>query len=292
LADAGVPGAHPDSWYGLPEVSADSALWGEEDRISVSPSTVEVLTRCPLRWLVERHGGQDVAELASITGTLVHALAQAAAEGADEDTLHAMLDRAWASVDAGAPWFSRRERRRVERMVAAFRAWLVSSRGQLDELAIERALSVDLPKPDGKPGPWLRVRGRVDRLEVDEHGRPVVVDIKTGKSPVSKEEAAEHPQLAVYQLAAALGAFAELGAGTEPGGARLLYVSKEDKKTGAAERVQPPLDEEAVHTWLAVVQRAAESCTGPGYAAAENADCPRCPARTSCPLHPSGRQVP
>jgi superfamily I DNA/RNA helicase/RecB family exonuclease len=291
LADAGVPGARPDTWYGLPEVSSDTPLWTDEDQVSVSPSTVEVLNRCPLRWLVERHGGQDVAELASITGTLVHALAQAAAEGADEDTLRAMLDRAWASVDAGAPWFSRRERRRVERMVEAFRAWLVASRGQLDALAIEQALSVDLPRPEGGSGPSLRVRGRVDRLEVDEHGRPVVVDIKTGKSPVSKDEATEHPQLAVYQLAAALGAFSELGAGTEPGGARLLYVSKEDKKTGAVERAQPPLDEEAVHTWLGVVQRVAESSVGPGYAAAESTDCPRCPARTSCPLHPSGRQV-
>ncbi|WP_225978209.1 ATP-dependent helicase [Gandjariella thermophila] len=292
LADAGVPGAHPDTWYGLPEVSSDVPLWSSDDRVGVSPSTVETLTRCPLRWLVERHGGQDVAELASITGTLVHALAQAAAEGADEDTLRDMLDRAWATVDAGAPWFSRRERRRVERMVEAFRAWLVASRGELDELAVERALSVDLPKAEGTPGPWLRVRGRVDRLERDKQGRPVVVDIKTGKNPVTGREAAEHPQLAVYQLATALGAFAELGAGTEPGGARLLYVSKEDKKTGAAERVQPPLDEESVHAWLAVVQRVAESCTGPGYTAAENADCPRCPARTSCPLHPSGRQVP
>ncbi|KAA2263804.1 ATP-dependent helicase [Solihabitans fulvus] len=289
LAAAGVPGAHPSVWYGLPMPSGNSPLWTEEQRVSVSPSTIEVLSKCPLRWLVERHGGQDPAELASITGTLVHALAQAAASGADDAELRAKLDEAWAAVDAGAPWFSRRERQRVERMLDAFIAWYARSREQLTQIDVERELSVEVAKTEG--GPWLRVRGRVDRLEVDAEGRPVVVDIKTGRNPVTKDEATAHPQLAVYQLATLLGAFVDLGLGTEPGGARLLYVSKEDKKTGAAERVQAPLDQETARTWLGVVQDAASACVGPEYTAQENSDCSRCPARTSCPIHPSGRQL-
>jgi superfamily I DNA/RNA helicase len=59
LSAAGVPGAHPSSWYGLVEPSATEALHGPGDLIKISPSTVDVLARCPLRWLIERHGGSD-----------------------------------------------------------------------------------------------------------------------------------------------------------------------------------------------------------------------------------------
>ncbi|WP_157529757.1 ATP-dependent DNA helicase [Nocardia sp. NRRL S-836] len=289
LAEANVPGAHPESWYGVADVSSEAPLWTEEQKVSVTPSTIEVITKCPLRWVVERHGGQDPAELASVTGTLVHALAQAAASGADAAQLRVKLDEAWAAVDAGAPWFSRRERMRVEKMLDTFLAWLATTRSQLTQVAVEEEMSVEVPKRDG--GPWLQVRGRVDRLEHDADGRPIVVDIKTGKNPVSKDAGQEHPQLAVYQLATSLGGFTHIGLGTEPGGAKLLYVAREDKKTGAVERTQAPLDEQGVRAWLEVVQDAAESVLGPSYTARENPDCDRCPARTTCPVHPSGRQV-
>lgn len=289
LAAANVPGAHPRSWYGLPEVSSSQPLWSADDEVRVSPSTVEWLTRCPLRWLVERLGGTDSIELPSLTGTLVHALAQAAAEGADAEALKAALDRAWVAVDAGAPWFSRREKQRVERMVDTFRSWLACSRFELTQVAVEQDVDI---RPQRSPGgPWLRIRGRVDRLEVDVEGRPVIVDIKTAKSPVSAAEAARHPQLALYQLAVALGAFDRDGLPSDPGGARLLYVAEEHSKTGAVQRVAPPLSDEDVVAWLEVVRDAARACTGPEYTASENADCSRCPARTCCPVHESGRQV-
>ncbi|CAM4089519.1 ATP-dependent helicase [Kibdelosporangium persicum] len=289
LAEAGVPGAHPDSWYGLAELSSAAALREKTEPVKVSPSTVDVLAKCPLRWVVERHGGQDPVELHVITGTLVHALAQAAAEGANERELRAQLDEAWKQVDAGAPWYSKRERQRVHGMLDTFLSWLTGSRSQLTQVAIEQDVSVDLPQEED--GPLIRLRGRVDRLEADADKRPVVIDIKSGKTPVSKDEAAQHPQLAVYQLAAAYGAFVKLGLDTAPGGARLVFVAKKDRRTGAAERVQEPVEGEAVQEWLSVVRKAAADSIGPDYDARENPDCPRCPAKTSCPLHPAGRQV-
>jgi superfamily I DNA/RNA helicase/RecB family exonuclease len=289
LADAGVPGADPGCWYGLAELSSASALRDKTEPVRVSPSTVDVLARCPLRWVVERHGGQDPVELHVVTGTLVHALAQAAAEGADERELRAQLDEAWKSVDAGAPWYSRRERQRVHAMLDTFLSWLTGSRSQLTQVAIEHDVSVELPAE--ADGPVIRLRGRVDRLEADSRQHPVVIDIKSGKTPVSQAEASQHPQLAVYQLAAAYGAFVELGLDTEPGGARLVFVAKKDRKTGAAERVQEPVTGEAVDEWLSVIRKAAADSIGPDYDARENPDCPRCPARITCPIHPAGRQV-
>lgn len=287
LAEAGVPGAHPNSWYGLAEPSTEASLVDEDEPVRISPSTVDTLTTCPLRWMIERHGGQDAAELASVTGTLVHALVQAAADGADAEALRRALDTAWETVDAGAPWFSRREKARVESMMDSFMSWLTQSRHELTQRGVEHDLDVKVPAREG--GPWLRLRGRVDRLEADAQDRPVVVDVKTSKTPVSKNDADEHPQLAVYQLAAALGAFGET---REPGGARLLYVAKPETKTGAAtERGQGGLDEDRIAVWLDVVHDAAASSLGPAFVARENADCDRCPARTCCPVHPAGRQV-
>jgi superfamily I DNA/RNA helicase/RecB family exonuclease len=286
LAAAGVPGAHPDSWYGLGEVSTEDPLFGPDEVIRVSPSTIDVLARCPLRWLLERHGGSDPAQLAAVTGTLVHALAQAAANGAGDAELRAALDDAWSRVDAGAPWFSRRERRRVEQMIDNFLAWLKLTRAELRQAGTEEDLEVELPTEAGQPK--IRLRGRVDRVEVDQGGRTVIVDLKTGKNPVSAAEAEQHPQLAVYQLAALLGAF---DAGDKPGGARLVYLAKANTKTGATQRDQPALDEETAQTWLELVRAAATSTTGPEYRANENTDCDRCPGRRACPIRPEGRQV-
>ncbi|PXY32479.1 ATP-dependent helicase [Prauserella muralis] len=288
LARAGVPGAHPDQWYGLAEASTTMPLRGAQDVVRISPSTVDTLAKCPLRWLLERHGGSDPAQLAAVTGTLVHALAQAAASGADDEQLRAELDAAWAKVDAGAPWFSRRERRRVEQMMDNFLTWLRQSRAELTQLAVEQDMEVDLPAAAGE----LRVKlnGRVDRLELDAQGRPVIVDIKTGKNAVSAADAERHPQLAAYQLALMLGAFAGQG-DRKPGGARLVYVAKGHNKTGAAQREQPPLDDEAGQEWLELVLQAAAATAGPEYTANENPDCDRCPGRGACPLRPEGRQV-
>jgi RecB family exonuclease len=299
LADAGVPGAHPDDWYGLAPVSSQAPLRAPGEVVPVSPSDVEKIVRCPLRWVLERHGGGEVGALAAVTGSLVHALVQASAAGADGAELEGALRSAWSHLDAGAPWFGRRELGRVQGMLAAFDGWVRSSRAEgLQLVAVEQQVQLDLAALD--PGAFgsdgdvaLRLRGRVDRLEVDAQGRPVVVDVKTGKTAVSGRAAAEHPQLAVYQLAAALGAFGSLLApGAQPGGARLVYLA--DQKAGgqAKEPVQPPLDEPELARWQGVVRSCAQQSSGSTFVARLGPDCDRCPVRTSCPISESGRPVP
>jgi len=286
LAAAGVPGSHPSTWYGVAEPSTTEPLHGPGDLVKISPSTVDILARCPLRWLIERHGGSDPAQLAAVTGTLVHGLAQAVAAGTNDEQLQAALDDAWARVDAGAPWFSRRERKRVEQMLRNFITWLQQSRAELAETGVEQDIEVELPAEDGEARVLLR--GRVDRVEMDSEGRPVIIDIKTGKVPVTAAEAELHPQLAAYQLAVLLGAFEGK---PEPGGAKLVYVAKSNNKTGSTQREQAPLNDDSGRQWLELVRSVAASASGPEYQASENTDCDRCPARGSCPIRPEGRQV-
>jgi len=297
LAEAGVPGAHPDSWYGLPEPSTDDPLRDPDQPAPVSPSDVEKIMKCPLRWALERHGGDDGAALPSVTGTLVHALVQASAGGADEAEIEQALRQAWAGVDAGAPWFGRRELDRVRGMLSGFRRWFDDSRASahqtgLTQVAVEQ--DVELALAGGPEGPALLLRGRVDRLEVDAEGRPVIVDVKTSKNAVSKDEAEVHPQLAVYQLAAALGAFGEVldGRSAEPGGGRLLFLADRSAKGQAKERFQPGLTPEQLDHWRGELHGCADATRSAVFEARENGDCERCPVRTSCPLTDDGRGVP
>jgi superfamily I DNA/RNA helicase/RecB family exonuclease len=294
ISHAGVPGAHPDSWYGLGPLSSQSPLRESGEPARVSPSLVELVSSCPLRWLLTRHGGEDTRALAAVTGSLVHSLVQAVAVGATDEQLDQALVQAWAGVDAGAPWYSRAEQQRVRQMVEMFRRWWSDSRSELTEVGCEQDIEVQLP-PDDHPvdgaadGTAVMLRGRVDRLERDCHGRPVIVDVKTSKTPVSKQAAEDHAQLAIYQLAAAHGAFTEHGLPAEPGGACIVQVSA--RTTAAMQRNQQPLDPPALTRWHGVVREAARRTAGPDFVAIDNGDCTRCPSKIACPLHDAGRQV-
>lgn len=298
LAEAGVPGADPNTWYGVAPSSSAAPLHPPGAVVPVSPSDVEKILRCPLRWVLERHGGGDVGALAAVTGSLVHALVQAEAAGAPAAELDDALQAAWQRLDAGAPWFSRRELERVRGMLGAFDGWLRSSRAEgLQLVAVEQPVRLDLADTDTGEAPGsavtLQLRGRVDRLETDAQGRPVVVDVKTGRTAVSARAAAEHAQLAVYQLAAALGAFGGLlRPDAPPGGARLVYLADRRTDGSAKEPVQPPLDADGVAAWRRIVRTCAEEISGTAFVARAGADCDRCPVRASCPAHGAGRPVP
>ncbi|WP_216897782.1 ATP-dependent helicase [Nocardia alni] len=301
LASAGVRGAHPDDWYGTAELSSQLPLWGEDQGpVALSPSTVELLKTCPLRWALERHGGSDGENPYAVKGNLVHTLVQALSGQVTEDQVKAALVRAWKAVDPGSSesgptsWHSRQDLRRTETMLDTFVAWLRNTRDELTQLGVEVPVDCVLPArtPDEYP---VRIRGRVDRVERDALGRFVIVDVKTGKTPISKQSAAEHAQLATYQVAAAAGALddvaADPSADPQPGGARLVYVAKPSAKEGAAQRMQGALDDESIAQWRDTIHDAAESTRGPSYLAMRNDGCRHCTVAGSCPVQDTGRQV-
>lgn len=290
LAQAGVRGAHPDQWYGTADPSSDAGLWDPEDGpVPLSPSTIELLNNCPLRWMLERHGGSDGDTTHAIAGTLVHTLVQALAGHIPPDQVDRALESAWDSVDLGSQWYSRRELERTRGMLDAFANWLRSTRSELTEVGVEVAVDGVLePRVEGDP--QVRIRGRIDRLERDPDGRPVIIDVKTAKAAVTKDQAQQHAQLAAYQVAAAHGAV-EGEPASRPGGARLVFVAKPHKKEGATQRVQEPLDDEGLALWENTIHAAAAATRGPTFLARINDSCRHCPVLSSCPAHDEGRQV-
>ena len=133
--------------------------------------------------------------------------------------------------------------------------------------------------------------GRVDRIERDEHGRAVVVDLKTGSRAVAKDDVPEHAQLAAYQLAVEAGAFADLGL-TESGGAALLQVGKGGDEGRARAARRTPCPSYPDPDWARrLVTDAAEGMAGSAFQAVDNDLCKQCPVRTSCPVQDDGRTV-
>ena len=282
LADAGVPGAGPADWQGLTAVSTDDPLRGPEEPVTLTPSTLQTLTDCPLRWLAERHGGTNARDLRSTIGSVLHALI--AEPGKSESQLLAELDRAWEHLPFDARWHSANELARHRAMIHAFVEWRAQTRAELREVGVEVGVDGVLQAP-GDDGGEVRLRGRVDRLERDVAGRLVIVDVKTGKTPVSKDDAQQHAQLAMYQLAVAEGLIG--AAGAEPGGARLVYIGKAGA-AGATEREQDPLTPAARDEWRDRIRTAADATAGPQFIARRNDGCAHCPIRPCCPAHVDG----
>ena len=283
LAKAGVPGADPAEWHGLIPLSTSDPLRGPNDPVTLTPSTLQTLNDCPLRWLAERHGGTNARELRSTVGSMLHALIAEPAK--TESQLLAELDRAWEHLPFDAQWYAVNELARHRAMIQAFVEWRAQTRCELTEVGVEVDVDGVLPTP-GDDGGEIRLRGRVDRLERDGAGRLVIVDVKTGKTPVSKDDAQQHAQLAMYQLAVAEGIMPDT-ASQEPGGARLVYVGRSGA-AGAVEREQDPMTPATRDEWRNLVRQAAEATAGPQFVARRNDGCAHCPIRPSCPAHADG----
>jgi RecB family exonuclease len=133
-----------------------------------------------------------------------------------------------------------------------------------------------------------RIKGRVDRLELDDRGRLVVIDLKTGKSTsVTEADLPEQPQLGAYQAAVEAGAFPEFG--DEAGGAMLVQLGSH---AGVKEQDQAPLAEAEDPAWAAaMVRRTAATMAASTFQAVVNSKCRTCPVNTSCPVSGKGRQV-
>lgn len=281
LAKAGVPGADPADWHGLIPLSSTDPLRRPDDVVTLTPSTLQMLNDCPLRWLAERHGGGNAHDLRSTVGSLLHALIANPAKS--ESQLLAELERVWEHMPFDAQWYSANELARHRAMLQAFVDWRARSRRELTEVGVE--VDVDgVLSTTREDGGEVRLRGRIDRLERDAAGRLVIVDVKTGKTPVTKDGAQQHAQLAMYQLAVAEGL---VPAGDEPGGARLVYVARTGV-SGVTERQQDPLTPAAREEWREIVRQAADATAGPRFAARRNPGCSHCPIRPSCPAHADG----
>lgn len=209
LAAAGVAGSHPDSWYGLLPLSTVEPLTDLNDpdaQVKVRPSQLENFIKCPLHWFLNAHGGSDTTFSASL-GSLVHSIFETTAinpsDPIDEASMWNLVESKWHTLAFESAWLEQAGERKAKKMISNMAQYLrrfeaegaqVIGREANFEFTLGQAL----------------VRGQVDRLELYPDGRVMIVDLKTGSRPFTAEQAREHSQLAMYQLAFENGAFGNL----------------------------------------------------------------------------------
>lgn len=223
-----APYADPSSWWGLRSASRSIVpIRPGEKPVSLSASALSGLLECPAKWFLEREaGGSRVSSTNQGFGTIVHALADRLHKGEvlpDIDELMGHVDEVWERMEFRTPWSTTRERVAIRDCLLRFLGWH-GRPGARIVLATEQKVRATVELADGT---MVTLTGEADRLELDESGNVVVVDLKTGKYGPTKKEIAEHPQLGLYQLAVDHGAVEGLDGvppGARAGGAELIQL--------------------------------------------------------------------
>ncbi|MFJ7418431.1 UvrD-helicase domain-containing protein [Streptomyces uncialis] len=292
-----VPAAHPYRWWGMDEPT-DSVvpLRDRAKPVALSGSALDQLANtCALQWFLGREVKADEpATAAQGFGNVVHVLADEVASGrtpADLAVLMERLDSVWDALAFDAPWKSAQEKEHARVALERFLQWHVTDRAGRTPVASEHDFDVTLEAGSFE----VRIRGSMDRVERDGEGRAYVVDFKTGKHAPSAAEVAQHPQLAVYQLAVTEGAVDDAFGGTAPpsGGAELVQLrqpaARKDGGEGAPKvQAQEPLSGEWIGDLLAT---AAGKVLDERFSPRPGQHCGHCAFRASCSARPEGRHV-
>ncbi|WP_239377532.1 MULTISPECIES: ATP-dependent DNA helicase [unclassified Frankia] len=315
--DAGRPlvaSARPGRWWGLAEVTAGEVpVVAVGAPIRLSGSSLSGLSTCPMRWFLEHEAHAQAASNSDMGfGKVVHALADEVATGRtapDLDALDARLDRVWRHLAYEAPWRSEQQRAAARQALARFLRWHTATRNRR-LVASEVPFSCDIVVG----GRTVKLRGFIDRIELDDDGRVHVVDFKTGRTAPSSSDVARHPQLGIYQVAVRDGAVASTadGARAEPGGAELVHL-RLDAPSAPAQPPAPagPAGEAAGHpparapkvqrqdalpvdgpTWVEeLLSEAVEHIDAERFPPRPGTACPTCAFRRCCPAQDEGQQV-
>ena len=314
LAQRGVPGADPRSWLGIAGASQFltelPAQLESQDRLGtqvathavvalkqlqaqrvnqarqrgarLSPSDVENIETCPLRWYLQRHGGSPASSSAQQIGALIHWLAQQGQEhGLSREQLLDLFYRERSSLQLPGGWYGRQENQRVEKMVENLALYLANSPANMQvEVEFPVRAQVEL-EVDGAPLK-IKISGRADRLEHTSQGIDVI-DFKTGAS-VDSAGAQTNAQLATYRVALQ-------ARGENVHGGALIMLGKENKKAQVDALTYPGSRELAPSDYLEtgqgwdtdLISAAARDSLGPSYQARTGEHCRHCAYQDFCP---------
>ena len=279
LASNGVKVADPKHWVGVKPVSTDMPVISPQEQLRISPSSLESFTECGLKWMLEQSGGRDADSTAQVLGSAIHVIA---AQLKDQptltlDELEGKLKGAWSLIDMNQGWIKDYEYRRAASMLKKFYGWHVENKNQL--IGVEE-------KFEFKLGSAI-VSGSIDRVELTNEGKYYIVDLKTGATPISYEDAQQNKQLQSYQLAVVNDGFKNKLEHQEVSGAELIFVG-DLKGKEAKGRPQDKVNEKVVSQEISEI---AVKMSDKNFVAVINDRCRSCAVKTSCPIQPAGKSV-
>lgn len=216
LAQAGVQGAHPDSWWGYRgQTSPDEPLAGPNQRLRLSPSRVDSAITSPLGWFTAAAGGAAPSTPQQSLGTFVHSIAERYPQ-ASLDTLYDVLDAEWDDFRLGVSWVKDRDKARARQLLRFLGFYYAEAEAKdrvliATELHLHQHWEVSVGDEGSRT---VEVSGKADRIEWapadTEAGTAAgfyIVDFKTGKSvPGDSEVDLWYPQIDIYRWLAEQGA--------------------------------------------------------------------------------------
>ena len=275
----GVSAANPKNWVGVINLSTHLPVVTDEEVLTISPSSLESFTECSLKWLLEQSGGKDADSTAQVLGTAIHVITAQLKEQPDLtlNQLEAKLKGAWSLIDMNKGWIKDYEYRRAAEMLEKFFKWNLENKNTL--VGVEERFEFTL-------GTAI-VSGSIDRIELTAENKYYIVDLKTGATAISHENARENKQLQSYQLAVVNDGFKNKLDHQEVSGAELIFVG-DFKAKEAKPRQQEKIDSKAVTDELIQIS---VGMSGKTFTATINERCRSCAVKSSCPIQPQGRSV-
>jgi putative RecB family exonuclease len=244
---------------------------------TLSPSKVAAFTDCALAFrfsAIDRL--PEPPSPWSTKGTLVHAaLERLFLLDPTDRTMNAAsvaLHQAFAALRVDAAFVDLHLSADEEASFLDDASRLVRNYFRLEDPALVRPIGIELMLDADIGG--ARVRGIIDRLELDHNGELVVTDYKTGKAPAERYERGRLDGVQLYSL------LCERNFGRRPARVRLLYLgdpleisaSPSDQSTRAAERKVGAI-------WTAVER----ACERDDFRPRPSGLCEYCSFRTYCP---------
>jgi len=275
MAAEGIYLADPANWIGSVPLSTDAPVIDPDLEVVVSPSGAESFVECGVKWFLQNNGGTDGDSTAQVLGSAIHAFAAKIVQepGTSKQDLIANLESSWKLIDSESGWVSASHLENAVTMLEKFVSYHNESKREVVDAEIR--FDVKLGR--------ARIRGSVDRLEVEADGSLFIIDFKTGGTAISLKDAKENLQLASYQVGIAEGGFAQ---GNVSAGAELVYLGT--STAGATLRPQHVIDVEATKEKLNEIADGMGAAT---FFATVNKRCKGCPVRKSCPVQNDGRTV-
>ncbi|MEX0873994.1 MAG: ATP-dependent DNA helicase [Actinomycetota bacterium] len=280
-----IPDIDPTSWWWRRDFTPGARLT-PTGKLSTSYSRIGRFDNCPLQYVLENVLGLDPASTYQMKfGSLIHRIF----ERADLKEITSVED-AIAYYKAEFMSHHREDYPNIQFArtyytagVRMLKLWWKTEKDRGDVVAIEYTFN-DLAI-DGHT-----IRGRIDRI-TKEPGGLVLTDYKTSKTAVSKPEAEESLQLAIYYRAAQVNE--DLMNHGEPARMELVYPGIEwsdwEEGTTCARRTQHPDQAEEA---LLQLKRYLDAAAAEDFDPSPKADCRWCRMKTLCPRWPEGREIP
>lgn len=293
LAEAGVPGAAPDEWWGSLGVSEHAAF----PIRTLSPSTLEKGLNCPMNATLSKLSRLQEATEPIIRGNLVHGYFEATATGADKAAAAQLIKDAFSRLVSVPPWLQEATNTKWDEMIRKLDLWLQVQDAATELVGME--VPVDVTLPNG-----VRINGRIDRVDATDAGYRII-DLKTGNSTIYQGEVDDHRQLEAYQLAFRHGRLVTNSDGESPSVSVITAKDAEGLEVDTAVIVQPTAakkdinvreqarkSDEELDALAAQLPELMKNLTGPRLLARVGKACDHCSFINICPAQVEGEIIP